>query len=643
MKKILPVIIGLLILSGIHAFTTNAQTGLLVPQWKLESGVLIPRNSSNDQLDIASGTIDALYDGSGNKYVTSSGGGGADGVGVTTSSLGDYADGNIVFVFNSSTISATSSFHINSSTGEITIIHNAGSDDEVAVEIIVNAAGNADIKALFIDYITGAVGPGDDEEGIFINLDQTDATGGHFAGFELFPTEGGLDEIFGLEVGALVGPIDQLSGNFADLTIASTTASGTVTVEFNSATTTVTLFASDNDTVTVGSAATFGEIEFILDTVASGAGVKPTFEFSSSSVFVSFTPADGTNGFKNTGIIVIDEEDIPGWTVDASSNFLIRITRTQNNLTTVPIEKKVQVAAVTRFLWDKDGNLNINHATATTGRFNGDVTVGGNVGIGTASPQELLHVGAGTDSSDITATDLLVTRAGPSNLSVRDSTNDVETFLFASTVGGVMGTVTNDPLNIKTNNTLAIFIDATQNVGIGTSTPASKLHIIGDLRVSTSSTMPTLTVTTIAISGDSITDFAGTHLTVTGGVLDVNTALASGTINVAISKPSSTIHNQLAQAKYDFAYTITSISCSVDAQAATIVMDHRAESTPNTEGAFVLSGQGELDCDTNSASSTSFNDATFSINEILNFNVSTTNATIPGALRIHVKYTIDDI
>ncbi|KKN42491.1 hypothetical protein LCGC14_0712520, partial [marine sediment metagenome] len=33
----------------------------------------------------------------------------------------------------------------------------------------------------------------------------------------------------------------------------------------------------------------------------------------------------------------------------------------------------------------------------------------GNMGIGTVSPQELLHVGAGTDASDITATDLLVT------------------------------------------------------------------------------------------------------------------------------------------------------------------------------------------------------------------------------------------
>ena len=109
------------------------------------------------------------------------------------------------------------------------------------------------------------------------------------------------------------------------------------------------------------------------------------------------------------------------------------------------------------------------------------VDAAGKVGIGITNPQELLHVGAGTDASDISATDLLVTRAGPSNLSVRDSTNGVEVFLFASSVGGVLGTVTNDPLNIQTNNTSAIFIDAFQNVGAGTVGPLGKIHVIGEI------------------------------------------------------------------------------------------------------------------------------------------------------------------
>ncbi|KKM04954.1 hypothetical protein LCGC14_1759100, partial [marine sediment metagenome] len=45
------------------------------------------------------------------------------------------------------------------------------------------------------------------------------------------------------------------------------------------------------------------------------------------------------------------------------------------------------------------------------------------------------------------------------------------------------GTVTNDPLNIQTNNTSAIFIDASQNVGINVTDPDSKLEVNGDVHI----------------------------------------------------------------------------------------------------------------------------------------------------------------
>ena len=130
----------------------------------------------------------------------------------------------------------------------------------------------------------------------------------------------------------------------------------------------------------------------------------------------------------------------------------------------------------------------------TNNAFRMVIDAGGNVGIGITNPQELVHIGAGIDASDISATDLLVTRAGPSNLSVRDSTNGVETFLFASSVGGIIGTVTNDPLNIQTNNTSAIFIDASQNVGIGTANPNEKLTLEAGVLSLKETTTPTATI-----------------------------------------------------------------------------------------------------------------------------------------------------
>jgi len=98
------------------------------------------------------------------------------------------------------------------------------------------------------------------------------------------------------------------------------------------------------------------------------------------------------------------------------------------------------------------------------------VSQSGYVGIGTATPQELLHVGAGTDASDDGSSIAIFTAAGSANLAIRDSTNNIELLNWAGSDGvnrGYGGTRTNHIYTLRTNNTNALTIDTSQNVGIG--------------------------------------------------------------------------------------------------------------------------------------------------------------------------------
>ena len=99
----------------------------------------------------------------------------------------------------------------------------------------------------------------------------------------------------------------------------------------------------------------------LVDTAASGSGIAPTFEYSDGvASWVVFTPIDGTNGFKNTGAIIWDLSDVATWAVGTGSEYLVRITRTRNSLSTVPIIDEIQVVSGTEFGWDKDAKISVD-------------------------------------------------------------------------------------------------------------------------------------------------------------------------------------------------------------------------------------------------------------------------------------------
>ncbi|KKN77136.1 hypothetical protein LCGC14_0363320 [marine sediment metagenome] len=250
--------------------------------------------------------------------------------------------------------------------GDFDVNHTATENDDHAVEIIVDAAGFGDVKGLDIVYITGAISLGEDEEVILINIDESLATGGDVVALDILATEGSAT-IYGMEAGALVNPIIQLSGTFVNMDSANNSGIDSL-INFTSTTADSVIFANDNDYVTIGDADKFEEIEFLLNTTASNPGIKPTFEFSTTGVnnWTIFSPTDGTEGMRHTAIVAWLDEDIPTWAKGAGTEYLIRITRTANSLATVPIENKVQIAAVVIAKWDKDRNLvGINEINAS--------------------------------------------------------------------------------------------------------------------------------------------------------------------------------------------------------------------------------------------------------------------------------------
>lgn len=254
----------------------------------------------------------------------------------------------------------------NTYSGTSLFTHTAAENDDNAVRIEVDAAGFGDAKALEIDYITGAVAATEEEAIMLINIDESATTGGTVNAIEVLATDEGSADIVGVNFGIGIDPIHHNVGTFGDMDSALNKAVDVLAALSSGGAGNISVFVADDDTVTIGDAAKFEEMEIIVDTGASGNGIAPTFEYSvTGDAWATFSPIDGTDGFKHTGLIAWDVGDLASWVVH-SGEFKIRITRTRNTLSTTPILDEVQIAATTVYSWDKDGIIDVSAMKIST-------------------------------------------------------------------------------------------------------------------------------------------------------------------------------------------------------------------------------------------------------------------------------------
>ena len=263
--------------------------------------------------------------------------------------------------------------------GLISLTRIADTEGEVANAALYIANGNGSLVGNRTVYVTdGVVGTDSPIIQDYI-VDTANATGGaQMPVIRVIKAGGGDIEVAALAAAPGVIPIAQaygagfISANPVFKYGAISTTFTTITTEAGDSGSNVSMFNLDNDIVYVGAATPFDIVEFNLSTPAS-ANIVPVFEYWNGSTWTSFSPGDGTSGMTTSGQIGWTIANLTGWTtttVNSQSKYYIRITRTVNALTTVPIESTIRTIGFVVYRWGSDGVINIK----TVDMENGSVT-----------------------------------------------------------------------------------------------------------------------------------------------------------------------------------------------------------------------------------------------------------------------------
>lgn len=174
----------------------------------------------------------------------------------------------------------------------------------------------------------------------------------------------------------------------------------------------------------------------------------------------------------------------------------------------------------------------------------------GNVGIGTTTPTlARLQIEAGNgvvgqyiNGGTTVGTDLLKLRANAATqrLILEGAGGTVQTFLEAGGSIGLFGTATNHDFRIRTNYVDRMTFDTNGNVGIGTTSPDSNLHVVGSARITSTFNMGgTNYATNISTYSNGGTFTLQNRGAVNIGISGYNTIINSDNVGIGTTTPSS--------------------------------------------------------------------------------------------------------